>query len=86
MSIDKMRAEFIHAFIDRFGFGPMAAASNPDAAQMFEAAEWAWLASRAALLIELPNDTCLRLHEYTAYETRDVIQSIIESLGVKVKP
>lgn len=47
---DKMREEFIEAFVKQFGFGRMAASSNPDAAGMLACAEWAWFASRESLL------------------------------------
>jgi hypothetical protein len=46
---DKMREEFIEAFVQQFGFGRMAASSNPDAAVMLVCAEWAWFASRETL-------------------------------------
>lgn len=91
---EKMRAEFVHAFIERLGFGPMAASSNPDAAQMFEAAEWAWQASRAALLIELPNRFAEKYQDYyddveggCFNEARYIndLTAVIEAAGVKVK-
>ncbi|WP_421560843.1 MULTISPECIES: DUF551 domain-containing protein [unclassified Pseudomonas] len=46
---DKMREEFIEAFVKQFGFGRMAASSNPDAAGMLACAEWAWFSSRETL-------------------------------------
>lgn len=46
---DKMREEFIEAFVEQFGFGRMAASSNPDAAGMLACAEWAWFSSRETL-------------------------------------
>lgn len=49
---DKVREEFIEAFVKQFGFGRMAASSNPDAAGMLACAEWAWFASRESLVIE----------------------------------
>lgn len=54
MSDEKSRAEFEAAFREKYGFGAMTASANADAHQMFYAAEWAWQASRAALVVELP--------------------------------
>ncbi len=54
MSTEKMMKEFIEAFVEQYGFGRMAASSNPDAAAMLACAEWAWFKSRAAIEVELP--------------------------------
>lgn len=51
---DKTTKDFEAAFIAKFGFGRMFASANADADQMFNAAEWAWTQSRAALVVELP--------------------------------
>lgn len=48
---DKVREEFIEAFVKQFGFGRMAASSNPDAAGMLACAEWAWFSSRETLAL-----------------------------------
>jgi hypothetical protein len=54
MSNEKMREEFVAAFVAQFGFGRMAASSNPDAAGMLACAEWAWFASRHSMVIDWP--------------------------------
>ncbi|WEX18907.1 hypothetical protein P2T68_16820 [Pseudomonas sp. G11] len=82
MSTEKLRGEFIVAFVKQFGFGRMAAHSNPDAAAMLVCAEWAWFASRESIEVELPNPAvqggnCIRNH---------AIRDTLESLGLKVKP
>lgn len=81
--------EFEAAFRKEFGFGRMTASSNPDAAQMLKAAEWAWQASRAALVIELPrpSEFANALGDYAkGYRIgkRDTVAAI-EAAGVKVK-
>lgn len=90
---DKMRKEFIEAFVKQFGFGRMAASSNTDAAGMLVCAEWAWFASRESMVIELPRDVdqfadddpgrrAFSLHTNTAYRE---CRKAIESAGLKVK-
>lgn len=46
----------------------------------------AWQASRAAIEIVPMSDTCIRLHDYTPYEVKDLLVGHIESLGLTVKP
>ncbi|MBV1814501.1 hypothetical protein KTT58_17290 [Pseudomonas viridiflava] len=82
---DAMKAEFIKAFQERFGFGVMAAWANDDAAAMMGAAAWAWQASREALVIELPEH-----YQYDnpgeAFHAIKDCREAIEAAGVKVKP
>ncbi|QCG67328.1 hypothetical protein [Pseudomonas veronii] len=88
---DKMREEFIEAFVKQFGFGRMAASSNPDAAGMLACAEWAWFASREALVIELPEDFTsvgspnMRMLVAHHREIVGLLVQSIEAAGVKVK-
>ena len=51
---EQMRDEFNAAFRKKYGFGVLTASANADAHQMLAAAEWAWQASRAALVVMLP--------------------------------
>lgn len=76
---DKVREEFIEAFVKQFGFGRMAASSNPDAAGMLACAEWAWFASREALVIDLPKVIGSLMYSSDVYEA-------VEAAGLKVKP
>lgn len=94
MSIEKMREEFEAAFVEemvaRCGEGyrssvkfffvekePDGTYSNPIA----HAGWWAWQASRAALVIELPQEDGMDGHLWAP----DVVAAI-EAAGVKVKP
>jgi hypothetical protein len=86
MSNEKMREEFLAAFVAQFGFGRMAASSNADAAGMLACAEWAWFASRAAIEVELPAaypDSSDPLYE-VAYAQK--CRETLESLGLRIKP
>ncbi|RMP74166.1 hypothetical protein ALQ20_01291 [Pseudomonas syringae pv. atrofaciens] len=80
---DAMKAEFIKAFQEKFGFGVMAASANDDAAAMMGAAAWAWQASREALVIDLPEH-----YQYDnpgeAFHAIKDCREAIESAGVKV--
>ena len=57
MMPEQMKAEFEAAFRNTFGFGvsELTASRNDDAAAMMGAAAWAWQASRAAVVVELPD-------------------------------
>ena len=84
MHIDKMREEFLAEFVAKFGFGRMAASSNPDASVMLACAEWAWFASRQSITIDWP--------EYEPGIGSDWNKAIrhckdaLEESGIKVKP
>lgn len=80
-----MREEFIEAFVKQFGFGRMAASSNPDAAGMLACAEWAWFASRELLVIDLPDYLDTDKLGFPAYDA-DAVDAAIEAAGLKVKP
>lgn len=80
---DAMKAEFIKAFQEKWGFGVMAASSNDDAAAMMGAAAWAWQASREALVIELPQQSGASPDWNQAIR---YCRQAIEAAGVKVKP
>lgn len=54
MDTNKMREQFEAAFVAKYGFGRLAASANADAHAMYEAAKWAWQASREAVVVELP--------------------------------
>ncbi|MHC8408339.1 hypothetical protein [Pseudomonas sp. TMB3-21] len=48
-------------------------------------AAWiAWQASRAALVIELPSDTCIKVNNYTPFEMRDFFERSARRLGLQV--
>ncbi|MDH0797547.1 hypothetical protein [Pseudomonas carnis] len=98
---DKMREEFEAAFREKFGFGRLTASANADAHQMLKAAEWAWEASRKALVIELPAENPLgsgpgdcgdgrpSFEQHCAAECNFILRDCreaIEAAGVKVKP
>lgn len=55
---EDVRAEFVRAFTNEFGFGVLTASANPDAANMLKAAAWAWGASRDALVVKNPFVVC----------------------------
>lgn len=84
MTTEKMREEFKAAFKKQFGFEwvkTTPVTDDGDAAVM-ETALWAWQASRAALVIELPapavaGGNCIRDH---------AIRDVLEAAGLKVKP
>ncbi|MGE1156989.1 hypothetical protein [Pseudomonas kitaguniensis] len=95
---DKMREEFIEAFVQQFGFGRMAASSNPDAAGMLACAEWAWFASRIAVVVELPpmpdapeepeeaiDDSHMDAY-HSAIGMRHACAQFIKAAGLKVTP
>lgn len=82
---DKMREEFEAAFREKFGFGRLTASANADAHQMLKAAEWAWEASREALVIELPDKFDPNGGGDWAMWEELVVRSI-EAAGLKVKP
>lgn len=82
---DKMKADFDSAFYKKFGFGRMMASANADAAQMFEAAEWAWQVSRSAIEVELPKGGNMWGDEPVDISRSDAVKAI-KSLGLKVKP
>lgn len=79
---DSMKAEFIKAFQEKFGFGVLTASANDDAAAMLGAAAWAWEASRAAIEVELPDpsDTLAGPTLYAQFKES------IEAAGLRVKP
>lgn len=84
MDTKKMRAEFEAAFVAKYGFGRLTASANADAHAIYEAAKWAWQASRAAVVVSVP-----AFDEYPASMERDMQQSLraaIEAQGLKVKP
>lgn len=92
-----MREEFEAAFRKRFGFGRMTANANADADQMLKAAEWAWQASREALVIELqaepeyPEDPEEAIDDshmdsyHSAIRMRNACRDSIHAAGVKTK-
>lgn len=83
---EAMRAQFVRAFTNQFGFGVMTASIDADAANMLKAAAWAWQAGRQSVIVELPTDTCLRANEYTAFEVVDVCRRAIQAHGLRVTP
>jgi hypothetical protein len=79
MSTEKMREEFYAAFKKEFGFDweETTPVTDDDRAAVMEVALWAWMASRAALVIELPS--------LLPFYRQGVVEAI-EAAGVKVKP
>lgn len=76
----------------------MAASSNPDAAGMLVCAEWAWFASRSAVVVELPpmpdapeepeeaiDDSHMDAY-HSAIGMRHACAKFVEAAGLKVKP
>jgi hypothetical protein len=86
MSTEKMREEFEVAFKKEFGFDweETTPVTDDDRAAVMEVALWAWMASRAALVIELPDASHYDGHQ-PALAIDDCRQAI-EAAGVKVKP
>lgn len=79
MDTNKMREQFEAAFVAKYGFGRLAASANADAHAIYEAAKWAWQASREAVSVELPN--------HFRPSKQDVIAAIeAQGLKVEVKP
>ncbi|MDV9031349.1 hypothetical protein Q7C30_004410 [Pseudomonas sp. RAC1] len=66
MDTNKMREQFEAAFVAKYGFGRLAASANADAHAMYEAAKWAWQASRAATGWQ-PMDSCPKHVEVLFY-------------------
>ncbi|MBK4989790.1 hypothetical protein [Pseudomonas sp. S36] len=84
MDTNEMRAEFEAAFVAKYGFGRLTASANADAHAIYEAAKWAWQASREAVVVELP-----KFEDYPASMERDMQQALriaIEAQGLKVTP
>ena len=82
---EAMRAEFVRAFTNQFGFGVLTASADADAANMLKAAAWAWLASRDAVVVELPKQIHAGGPDDLIYWPADLI-SAIEGQGLKVRP
>ncbi|WP_152606251.1 hypothetical protein [Pseudomonas plecoglossicida] len=81
-----MKSEFLAAFRAEFGFGEMTATANDDAAAMLKAAAWAWQASRAAVVVELPNTECFgEYSQEAASNMRDSCAEAIEEQGLNYK-
>ncbi|POG01248.1 hypothetical protein BGP84_01135 [Pseudomonas putida] len=81
-----MKSEFLAAFRAEFGFGEMTATANDDAAAMLKAAAWAWHASRAAVVVELPNTECFgEYSQEAASNMRDSCAEAIEEQGLNYK-
>lgn len=92
METNKMREQFEVAFVAKYGFGRLAASANADAHAMYEAAKWAWQASREAVLVELP-DAVVGARRYQHAEAAfahkegiDECRAAIEAQGLKVTP
>lgn len=84
-----MKSEFLAAFRAEFGFGEMTATANDDAATMLKAAAWAWKASRAVVIVQLPNTECFgKYSEEAARIMRDgCAEAILEQgLNYEVSP
>lgn len=93
MDTNKMRSEFEAAFVAKYGFGRLTASANADAHAIYEAAKWAWQASREAVVVELPD-----VANYEVYDQQhdflhtdevtlmEAVRSAIEAQGLKVAP
>jgi len=89
MSQDKMREEFEAAWMLRYpALGSISlkrsALKHDDYANTrAKEAWWAWQASRAACVVELPSATCIRVHDYTPLEVRSYCAKAIVAAGLK---
>lgn len=90
---EAMRAEFVRAFTNQFGFGVLTASADADAANMLKAAAWAWQASREAVAVQLPNRAseayreCFDNIEGGSFNEATYIRDVrkaIEAQGLKV--
>ncbi len=83
---EAMRAEFVRAFTNQFGFGVLTASADADAASMLKAAAWAWLASREAVVVELPKQYGIggMASDYRDQGIEECREAI-EAQGLKVK-
>ncbi|WP_281211778.1 hypothetical protein [Pseudomonas fulva] len=88
MDTNKTRAEFEAAFVAKYGFGRLAASANADAHAMYEAAKWAWQASREAVVVTLPPKWNDATHSNKqAWDCGiDDARMAIEAQGLKVTP
>lgn len=90
MDTNKMFAEFEAAFVAKYGFGRLAASANADAHAMYEAAKWAWQASRSTIEVNLPAERRIRHmptpDENSSYnEALENCRDAIEAQGLKVE-
>lgn len=81
---EAMRAEFVRAFTNQFGFGVLTASADADAANMLKAAAWAWQASRGALVIKNPFKDCMG--DPDATWAHGVAEESLKAQGLKVTP
>lgn len=89
---EEMKQQFVEAFIKEFKVHPAEYANgSADQSAAMGFAIWAWKASRADLVVELPGvgvswpddtDEGVKYRE----EYRDDVKAILESAGVQVKP
>lgn len=88
MDTNKMRADFEAAFVAKYGFGRLTASANADAHAMYEAAKWAWQASRKAVVVEVPEGSDISdwsLEDQQVVNRKEAIAAI-EAQGLKVAP
>ncbi|MCE1084585.1 hypothetical protein LU642_28800 [Pseudomonas asiatica] len=80
----EMEAQFDAAFRAKFGCGiaEVAAAQHEDSMALMGAAMWAWQASRAAVVVELPKDI-VTMAGPVLYA--DDVRAAIEAQGLKVE-
>lgn len=82
MDTNKIGEQFEAAFVAKYGFGRLAASANADAHAMYEAAKWAWQASREAVVVGLPIDVSGGLYRLALEDCA----RCIEAQGLKVAP
>lgn len=83
---DKMREEF-EAFRDKRNAVLEAVGHAPGSKWHVTSAHYpTWEASRAAVVVELPSDQCIKIHNYSPFEVNDFCAQAIEAAGLKVKP
>ena len=81
---EAVRAEFVRAFTNQFGFGVLTASADADAANMLKAAAWAWQASRASLVVSNPFKDCMG--DPDAMWAHAVAEKSLKAQGLKVTP
>lgn len=87
MSTEKMREEFEEAFLAKFGWRPSRMHGSDDYVEASaNLAWWFWQASRAALVVELPETSLTGSIGVAHKAVTKRCREAIEAAGVRVRP